>query len=526
MLSASLLTGCDVEESKEVFGATGSYVLKLGRDIFRAGETGVFGGATVTDPQSNENSEIFHNYNVVEVTKAPKEEKKAYDFSGPVNSGLTMTGEPETQTTPVASPDPGTSTGSQTAGGPVIVLTPGHTGSTVTGYEPFAPSSYAVAAKALVFWFEKGRGSQSASFVIRYKPSEAFKCNGQNVGTQGEVAAAICAQKEEPTKNELIHRLIACGIIKPIGTKKKKAGEAYDDDQEFSYTFVKGHSFNYYSWWKTKKGKKFEKTILTQLNAKKSNGNWKYPILQKWAKTMEASGSDEVYSEQFSGRGLKVFKLRATGGASYDSAGIGENVFNFQIAKALAARLRKDGYDVVLTRSSATENKVGDLDYTNRNIALYGNSVPGAVVHFGIHCDSSDGSNIGMFVIGSPSPITAKAHENGDDIRNAMYEKAKKGVKVYNSWDSVATKNNKKTMIGENTWGEKKAYTTLNWQTIPTMYIECACLNDADMGRYVCAKNSKQKFYADKWLEGRYDIFKAGVEKAVELAGSANVQAN
>lgn len=58
------------------------------------------------------------------------------------------------------------------------------------------------------------------------------------------------------------------------------------------------------------------------------------------------------------------------------------------------------------------------------------------------------------------------------------------------------------------------------------MYIECAYLNDADMGRYVGTKNSKQKFYADKWLEGRYDIFKAGVEKAVELAGSANVQAN
>lgn len=472
----------------------------------------------------------------MEVTKKPKEEKKEYDFSGPVNDGLTMTGQEETATTTIA-PTPSTAataTGTQPSSGPIVVLTHGHTSSGTDGYEPLAPETVGYAAQSLVLPFIVDSYISNTYEVTTFEiidpktltDTDTFPFNG-NSYKKKDIAMAICETNKCPTRNKLISTLKSLGLIYSV-----KANKSSSDPELFSFSFVKGNVFGQARFYKTKKGKTFEKKLLTRLYDTSSSKKYDKK-LREWAEAYcWKNGSHHTIPSSFKKNqdDYGFFKTRGNaGGASYK--GIPEYEANFEIVKALQNRLVQDGYTVVVTRSDADDPKVNGLEYSNRNIALAGNDIAGAVVHFVIHCDSDDSTteNLqGIHILRSSTGVNKDAKKQSKKIYDAMLEADKnEKITVYKNENMKKTiKEGKKWDDGEtvkivNTDRCKDGttdYTAPNWQGIPTLYVECAYMTKYDFGHYVKENGNKKEFYADAWLEGRYQIFKAGIDKAIELA--------
>lgn len=454
MLCCTLLTGC---ESEDVFGKTGQYVLKLGEDVFNTGHQGVFGGEEGTDPQSNEETHIFQNYDVKKVEKAPKDEKVAYNFTGPENAGITPSQAPAASTiqpiAPASNVNP-TST---------IVITAGHCSVSQKSLECPAKQCYKVLIELLLkktTAYDPGNASKRGKVAISPTSQDAlikdlykaWKGEGVESGASGAKKAASL--------------LIAMGAIK--GKNGNYTSLAYGEK-----------ALDYYK----KYGKKAE--LLIKLINK---GKDKYSSISNWisSNNMETNRNASVRTK-LEGSGV-LLKRRCFEGTS--SGKYVEYQATYAIAKALQKKLSSKGYNVKMGRTSRDTTKMEDGSYfSNRNIAEYGNKQK-AIIHFVIHWDSAtDEKENGMLLeIGNKLPQNKVNLEIGKRVAKAMEAYAKKPL-VHIPFRKVKP-------VDE--------LTTLNWATVPTVIVECGWF-DKEYDR-------EYKGDAKKWVDDHWKVFKAGIE--------------
>lgn len=150
-ISACILTGCD---SENYFGAATDYIMAFGEDMFGTGDIGIFGGKEVTEPEANEESEIFHDFNIKSVEKSAKNEKVAYNYSGPENEGISTSSQPVTS---IGS----TQEGKGLAAGESVLITSEYSDAPTDKLMLLSKQSYYDLAKE---WFSKlGKGKVSDS---------------------------------------------------------------------------------------------------------------------------------------------------------------------------------------------------------------------------------------------------------------------------------------------------------------------------------------------------------------------------
>lgn len=436
MLCCTLLTGC---ESEDVFGKTGQYVLKLGEDVFNTGHQGVFGGEEGTDPQSNEETHIFQNYDVKKVEKAPKDEKVAYNFTGPENAGITPSQAPAASTiqpiAPASNVNP-TST---------IVITAGHCSVSQKSLECPAKQCYKVLIELLLkktTAYDPGNASKKGKVAISPTSQDAlikdlykaWKGEGVESGASGAKKAASL--------------LIAMGAIK--GKNGNYTSLAYGEK-----------ALDYYK----KYGKKAE--LLIRLINK---GKDKYSSISNWisSNNMTANENTSVRTK-LEGSGV-LLKRRCFEGCS--SGKYVEYQATYAIAKALQKKLSSEGYNVKMGRTSRDTTKMEDGSYfSNRNIAEYGNKQK-AIIHFVIHWNDTPKM---LFELGGDLTTHKVNLEISKRVANAMKKKAGNEAK-----DVTTT-----TQL-----------TTLNWATVPTLIVECGSLkSDYDQTYHGDAK----KWVNDHW---------------------------
>lgn len=491
-LCTCLLTGCSGEEADD----TGTYLLRIGRNIFQKSFSGWFKDSDLGEPQSNEVAEILYDYNVKGVESAPKSEKSEYDYTGPENAGIPVM--PEEIGTPddnaIITGGGETGSGTEVGTGAVIVLSSGHINGGNSDLELYRMSGYGVAAVDLVMQFRSNRDIGMKSFCIP-------KLQNKNK----ELAQNICGKTSgKVTRNELIKRLIELKIIKTAG---RDNGGNYGTDQKFQYTFQKGKKINYESFYKSG-GSLFEKNILDFLN--QNDGS----ALRSWADNCKWVYGGKT--NKWNSGSLYLFKDMATTGGASNKGGIDEYSLNFSTTKRLKSLLEKDGYSVILTRSKKEDTKLDNgVDFSNRNMALFAAEQKGAVLHLMVHWDSDiEGIHC---LTGKEDIVGGKAVTVAEEVANVIEKKSGK-VAVYESATSTSTKEVKreKLVTTVDSLHSTINYTGLNWQGIPTIELECGCMTaGGDIEKYI----EGGKFYADKFWEGRYDIVKEGIEKAVKESG-------
>ena len=436
MLCCTLLTGCEAED---VFGKTGQYALKLGEDVFNTGHQGVFGGEEGTDPQSNEETHIFQNYDVKKVEKAPKDEKVAYNFTGPENAGITPSQAPAASTiqpiAPASNVNP-TST---------IVITAGHCSVSQKSLECPAKQCYKVLIELLLkktTAYDPGDASKKGKVAISPTSQDAlikdlykaWKGEGVESGASGAKKAASL--------------LIAMGAIK--GKNGNYTSLAYGEK-----------ALDYYK----KYGKKAE--LLIKLINK---GKDKYSSISNWisSNNMVANSNASVRTK-LRGSGV-LLKRRCFEGCS--SGKYVEYQATYAIAKALQKKLSSKGYNVKMGRTSRDTTKMEDGSYfSNRNIAEYGNKQK-AIVHFVIHWNDSPKM---LFEVGGDLTTHKVNLEISKRVADAMKKKAGNKAK-----DVTTT-----TQL-----------TTLNWATVPTLIVECGSLQSEYDQTY---HGDAKKWVDDHW---------------------------
>lgn len=477
-MCACLLTGCSQEDQEEVFGKTGTYILDFGRDVFGTGIAGAFGENHLSEPQSNESDEILINFDVKGTEAAPKTEKSEYDYSGPINDGIPVI-EDETAVPEDNSIDTGDSNSTGTSsGGPVVVLSSGHVNGGNNDLECCRLVTYGVAATDLVMQFRSDKDVKTESFKIP-KIDKGKK----------ELAANICGKKKGAvTRDELIKKLIDLKIIKTA--KKSNDQDNFDGNTKFKFVYQKGKTINYEKYYE-KGHESFDKEILDFLN--ENDGS----ALADWASKLKWQ-SGVTPSAKWTSGSLSLFKAKATTGGSYKD--IDEYELNWATTLRLKTLLEKDGYTVVLTRSKKEDQTLNNGEaFSNRNMSLYAGEQKDAVIHLMLHWDSSSKwihclTGKEDTVGGSAAKIAEAVSDEIEKSQNAKKKLVKKVDSLHNSL----------------------LYTGLNWQSIPTIELECGVMNDADVGRFV----SNGKFDAKSfWEGGRYKIVKEGIKVAVKEAG-------
>lgn len=453
-LCCSLLTGCEAED---YFGATGQYVLQLGEDVFGTGHQGVTGGEGSTDPQSNEETHIFQNYNIKKVEKAPKEEKVAYDFSGPENKGISPTQQPAAATikpiAPADNVDPGT----------VVVITAGHCSSFQKQLEPFSKQSYKyIAQKALAHGGGLNKDDRSYTFLtsrLRSEEKEFYK---------------IAEGKNPPSGKD---------GVQAVAKIFKDWGFIINGKKGYTVPACQLKDIKFYKEYHAKVDK-----FVTALAESGQQPQWVKDTTSTSTGYKPASDRDKT---------VMCFKYRAMGGDDYK--GTAEHTLNYKVAKQLKNQLTKKGYNVVLGRNSDNTTKLSDgTPFSNKNMSTFAKKQK-AVIHFVIHWDPGNSKGIHTFT-GNAGYASKGVVQTSEKAAVAMYSK---GNSLVNKLKDVF--NGGKTFSKANT-GDSYTYTTLNFADVPTVIVECGYLNDGDVGKFI--ENEA------KWVKARLGIFIAGIKAA------------
>lgn len=497
MLCCALLTGCS-EDGTNYFGTVGNYVLKLGEDMFGTGEQGIVGGELPAEPQGNEETLIFYNYDVKEVDKAPKDEKTAYNLDGPENSGIAATAAPTVTIQPAQG-------GKAVGSGTVVVLTAGHCDAPFSQYEFTEDQLYFKAAANFIYSVTESVPGQGGKFKL--KPYMTYKGSGTPV--MGDLCKKAGYVIDSSDGEDEVYKKVASSLFKYGFVQNKNFVK------ENGSTYLKATVGNVNTGGITKKrkvnffnqyGAKLDKFVGVLNDAEKKNtALWK-----NWGKLYSYVDSNSKVDVSFvtsnrntwAGRGAGIFfKARATGGGSAAISGASDKEkaeynLNYLITSSLAKKLSGEGYTVINSKSSVrSHNLLDGSGYSNKNISQFAASKK-AVLHIVIHCDSAGSGNSGGHLI-VPTKDISDAAEDSKKAADAFVAKADKGVLRSSNKINVTT-----------------GYTTTNFAEVPTILMECFNMdNFDDCSKFWSVEGSKVVLNENKfWGNGRFDAVVAAIE--------------
>lgn len=498
VLCCSLLTGC-AEDSTQYFGTVGNYVLKLGEDMFGTGKQGIVGGELPAEPQGNEESLIFYNYDVKEVDKATKDEKVAYNLDGPENSGIEATAVPAVSVEPRQD-------GKAVGSGTVIVLTAGHCDTPFSQYEFTDDQLYFKAAANFVYAVTESVPGNKGK--LKLKPYMQYR------GNTTPVMSDLCkragyeignSDSEDEVYKKVAATLFKYGFVKGKNFTKESGG-----------TYLKATVGNIASGNIAKKRKisffkayrnKLDKFVGVVNKAKDEGtalwngwGNHYCYVDSSSVVNVDMSASDR---NTWATRGAGIFfKAKATGGGAAAIAGASDKEkseynLNYLITTSLAKKLSAEGYTVINSKSNVrSHNLLDGSEYSNKNISLFA-AEKNAVLHIVVHCDSTgSSSNSGGHLI-VPTKAVSDAAEDSKKAADAFVSKAGSGVLRSSNKINVTTE-----------------YTTTNFAEVPTILMECFNMdNPSECNKFWEVKNSKVILKEkDFWGSGRFDAIVAAIE--------------
>ena len=482
LASSLLLTGC---ENKDMFGNVGKYVLKVGADWFGTGDTGVVGGSTGTEPQSNKNDLIFEDYDVKKVEKIESAEKNDYDFTGPANEGVPAVSKPNSKsTTTNKSTKSGKSSSSKNKNNSktkgLILLTSGHStncNALQKQYEVTASQLQTIVVRDVVTYLNTVNGTQKYPNV-----------NIKSVPTG--------------TANTTKARQFTVALYNKLLSKKVNLSSSLNQsqfigllDKLVKYEVLTGGKGNYTA-------------IVTKANPSiKQCSAYYRKHSSKWNSLTDAIGSvsatpfktyvqSKLMTNGIEPNSKKLYKLRSTSGTTCSGKGnftMPEYRANFETMKVIGKIYEDAGYKVIYGKDGYNDTKLTNGKYsTNKNMSLYA-SEKGAILHINVHWDSVTGSKT--------SPKGAYAISPGSKFSSA----SRSSKKCANAFEKNAT--GKNSVTGGNKCDASHAssltassYTTLNYATTATVILECGLADPSGDFSFIGVKNgNSRKNNLRKW---------------------------
>lgn len=387
-----------------------------------------------------------------EVEKAPAEERVAYDFSGPENAGVNKNS---------ASSAPSAIT-KKAASSPIEDRTTVYLS---CGHVDYGDNSLEFPAKEYYYFFLR---NIDKLLYGAYNKST----NSCNLGFA------------RPLYKSLTGKSMPSGTA---GTKKfnnlmKKYGIAETSGSGAIPTAGKTTYKKCYKEYGSKIDRLIDK--INTFYTKNSLSSDKAVVKQQFKK-WQAQTNEEL-SKVNNGRisGERVFKIASQAGGSY-AGRIDECAINYETMRAVKAVLKSAGYKVLVSKSSAGTRRLNNGEaYTNRNISEVANA-SGAAIHICLHWDSGmTGVNV----------FYADSFGEKKTSKKAAEAMKKAGAKTIKSTD---------------------AYSTLNWGRIPTMLVECGCMNNDDYGKLYSPDEKKRAKNMLMWAKENKKIFIDAI-KAIE----------
>jgi N-acetylmuramoyl-L-alanine amidase len=169
------------------------------------------------------------------------------------------------------------------------------------------------------------------------------------------------------------------------------------------------------------------------------------------------------------GPGSSIRKAKVTGGATGTATRIPEYKFTLTLAKKLKAALVKEGYAVVMSRTS------NNVNISNVERAKKGNK-SGADICIRIHADSIGNSSV------TGASVLYASSSNKFYIRRHAKKSKKLAAKLIKSYCKATGIKNRGIVVRNDLSGT-------NWSRIPTVLIECGFMSNAKEDKKI--NNSK-----------------------------------
>ena len=181
----------------------------------------------------------------------------------------------------------------------------------------------------------------------------------------------------------------------------------------------------------------------------------------------------ENVSQEPVGPGSTTTKMKVTGGCVGVSTGITEGQFNLTVGLKLRDALEKEGYEVVMSRTTM------DVDISNVERAKMANEC-GADINFRIHADSFSNSSLRGVSILYPST------SNPYPIRNYASDSKKLAQYVLDEYVDATGLPNRGLYVRDDLSGT-------NWSKMPTVLIECGFFSNPTEDRLLNSDSMQKK---------------------------------